>query len=115
MRVSVSSVLEHKDPDQVDEQTSDRDRKQPVVVNVRRFQSSLQRDRYTCRDGFRHGDRSIQGEGFRQGDRWQVGTFSQLYQSVCVCVTSTPSEKMKKAVKMRKSPLTKPARTSALT
>uniref|UniRef100_A0A0F8AFH7 Uncharacterized protein n=1 Tax=Larimichthys crocea TaxID=215358 RepID=A0A0F8AFH7_LARCR len=34
MRVSVASMLEHKYPDQVDEQTGHRDRKQPLVVNA---------------------------------------------------------------------------------
>lgn len=37
----MASVLEHKDPDQVDEKTGHRDRKQPLVVNVRRLQSPL--------------------------------------------------------------------------
>lgn len=41
MRVSMASVLENKDPDEVDNQTSDRDRKQSFVVNIRGLQSSL--------------------------------------------------------------------------
>lgn len=45
--MSVAAVLENKDPDQVDEQTGDRDWKQPVVVNVGRFQSSLTGTRTT--------------------------------------------------------------------
>lgn len=39
--MSMSSMLEHKDPDQVDDQTGHRDGKQPLVVNIRRLQSSL--------------------------------------------------------------------------
>ncbi len=39
--MSVASVLENKDPDQVDKQTGHGNRKQPLVVNVRRLQSSL--------------------------------------------------------------------------
>ena len=39
--MSMSSMLENKDPDQVDDQTGHRDRKQPLVVDVRRLQSSL--------------------------------------------------------------------------
>lgn len=53
VRVSMSSVLEHKDSDQVDEQTGDRDRKQPLVVNVWRLQSSLdsfREDEEGCED-----------------------------------------------------------------
>jgi hypothetical protein len=34
---------------------------------------------------------------------------------VIIYYTSTPSEKIKKAVKIKNRPLTKPARTSALT
>lgn len=41
MRVSMASVLENKDPDEVDDQTSDRHRKQSFMVNIRGFQSSL--------------------------------------------------------------------------
>lgn len=41
MRVSMASVLENKDPNEVDDQTSDRDRKQSFVVNIRGLQSSL--------------------------------------------------------------------------
>lgn len=41
MRVSVSSVLEDEDPDQVDDQTGHRDRKQALVVDVWRLQGSL--------------------------------------------------------------------------
>lgn len=41
VRVSVSSVLEDEDPDQVDQQPGHRNGKQPVVVDVWRLQSSL--------------------------------------------------------------------------
>lgn len=41
MRVSVTSVLENEDPDQVDHQPGHRNRKQPLMVNVWRLQSSL--------------------------------------------------------------------------
>lgn len=41
MRVSMASVLENKDPDEVDDQTGHRDRKQSFVVNIRGLQSSL--------------------------------------------------------------------------
>lgn len=41
MRVPMASVLENKDPDEVDDQTGDRDRKQSFVVNIWRLQSSL--------------------------------------------------------------------------
>lgn len=45
----MSSMLEHKDPHQVDDQTSHRDRKQPLVVDIRRLQGSLKTDRRTDR------------------------------------------------------------------
>lgn len=54
MGVSVASVLEHKDSNQVDDQTGHRDRKQPLVVNVRRLQSSL--------DSFRENEEGCEDE-----------------------------------------------------
>ena len=42
--MSVASVLENEDPDQINQQSGYRDRKQPLMVNIRRLQSSL-RDR----------------------------------------------------------------------
>lgn len=45
----MSSMLEHKDPHQVDDQTSHRDRKQPLMVDIRRLQGSLKTDRWTDR------------------------------------------------------------------
>ncbi|KAJ3599037.1 hypothetical protein NHX12_033000 [Muraenolepis orangiensis] len=41
MGVSMASVLEDEDPHQVDQQAGHRDRKQPVVVNIRRLQRPL--------------------------------------------------------------------------
>lgn len=41
MRVSMASVLENKDPNEVDDQAGDRDRKQSFVMNIRGLQSSL--------------------------------------------------------------------------
>lgn len=41
MRVSMASMLENKDPDEVDDQTGHRHRKQSFMVNIRGLQSSL--------------------------------------------------------------------------
>lgn len=70
--MSVASVLENKDPDQVDDQTGHRDRKQPVVVNVRRLQSSLR-------------GRQVHTHRQTGSYRWTVQTDRQICVCVCVC------------------------------
>lgn len=54
VRVAVSSVLEHEDPHQVDQQTGHGHRKQALVVDVGRLQSSLTNRKWKLRVGAGH-------------------------------------------------------------